>query len=45
MKRTSLLILIAMLAPRLFAQNGQRLIPAGSLISCTTAEPRISSIT
>ena len=45
MKRTSLLILIAMLAPRLFAQNGQRLIPAGSLISCTTAEPRISSKT
>ncbi len=45
MKRTSLLILFAMMAPQLFAQNGQRLIPAGSLISCTTAEPRISSKT
>jgi hypothetical protein len=45
MNRTSLLILVAMLSPHLFADNGQRLIPAGSLISCTTAEPRISSKT
>jgi hypothetical protein len=45
MKRTSLLILLAMLSPHLFADDGQRLIPAGSLISCTTAEPRISSKT
>jgi hypothetical protein len=45
MKRTSLLILVAMLSPHLFADSGQRLIPAGSLISCTTAEPRISSKT
>ncbi len=45
MKRTSLALLSVLLAPPLFADAGQRLIPAGSLISCTTAEPRISSRT
>ena len=32
-------------APPLFAEAGQRLIPAGSLVSCTTGDARISSKT
>ena len=49
MKKTSLAFLSAIVslgfsAP-LFAAGGERLIPAGSLISCTVAEPRISSKT
>ncbi|HLI03744.1 MAG TPA: hypothetical protein VKU93_05675 [Terracidiphilus sp.] len=40
----SLLGLILLLAPRLFADS-QRLIPAGSLVSCTTGDARISSKT
>jgi len=49
MKKTSLALLSA-LAPfafsaHLFAASGGHLIPAGSLISCTVAEPRISSKT
>ena len=43
MKRTSLVALSLLLASSLFADSGQRLIPAGSLISCTIAEPRLSS--
>ncbi|HWG20368.1 MAG TPA: hypothetical protein VG225_07535 [Terracidiphilus sp.] len=45
MKRTSLVLLSVLLAPPLFADAGEHLIPAGSLISCTTAEPRLSSKT
>ena len=45
MKLSSLLLLSVLLAPPLFADSGERLIPAGSLISCTTAEPRLSSRT
>jgi len=45
MKRTSLFVLMLLLAPPLFADAGQRLIPAGSLISCTTGDGRISSQT
>ena len=43
MKHTSLLALSFLLASPLFADSGQRLIPAGSLISCTLSEPKISS--
>jgi len=32
-----------MLAAPLFADTGQRLIPAGSLVSCTTGDARVSS--
>ncbi len=45
MKRTSVVLLSILLAPPLFADAGQRLIPAGSLIGCTISEPRISSST
>ena len=45
MKRCSLFVLSLLLAPGLFADSGERLIPAGSLISCTTAEPKMSSKT
>ena len=34
-----------LLAPPLFADAGQQLIPAGSLVSCTTGDGRISSKT
>jgi hypothetical protein len=49
MKKTSLACLSALVslvfsAP-LFAAGGEHLIPAGSLISCTVAEPKISSKT
>lgn len=45
MKRISLVALSLLLAPPLFADAGQRLIPAGSLVSCTTGDARISSKT
>jgi len=45
MKRTSLVALSLLLASSLFADSGQRLIPAGSLISCTVGEPNFSSKT
>lgn len=41
----SSLVLSLPLAPQLFADAGQRLIPAGSLVSCTTGDARISSRT
>jgi hypothetical protein len=43
MKCTSLVLFSVLLAPPLFADAGEHIIPAGSLISCTTAEPRLSS--
>lgn len=45
MKRASIAFLSILLAPPVFADAGQHLIPAGSLISCTTAEPKLSSKT
>lgn len=50
MKRISLgacssTMLSLLLAAPLFGQAGQRLIPAGSLVSCTTGDARISSKT
>jgi hypothetical protein len=45
MKRTTVVVLSLLLAPPLFADAGQRLIPAGSLVSCTTGDARISSKT
>lgn len=41
--RKMLVALSFLLASPLFADSGQRLIPAGSLISCTLSEPKISS--
>jgi hypothetical protein len=43
MKRTPLVLLSFLLAPSLFADAGQHLIPAGSVISCTLSEPKLSS--
>ena len=48
MKRISLgvfpsAMLSLLLAPPIFGQAGQRLIPAGSLVSCNTGDARISS--
>ncbi len=45
MKCTFLVVLSMLLAPPLFADAGQQLIPAGSLVSCTTGDARISSKT
>jgi hypothetical protein len=45
MKRISLVVLSMLLAPPLFADAGQQLIPAGSLVSCTTGDAKISSRT
>jgi hypothetical protein len=45
MKCTSLVLFSALLAPPLFADAGEHIIPAGSLISCTTDEPKLSSKT
>ena len=45
MKRTSVVLLSIVLAPALYADAGQHIIPAGSLIGCTVSEPRISSKT
>lgn len=43
MKCSSLVVLSLLLAPPLFAEAGQHLIPAGSLISCSTGDGKISS--
>lgn len=43
MKRTAFVVLSILLAPPLFADVGQHLIPAGSLVTCTTGDARISS--
>ena len=43
--RKALVAFSFLLASPLFADSGQRLIPAGSLISCTLSEPKISSKT
>jgi len=45
MKRTGIVCLFALLTTQVFADAGQRLIPAGSLVSCTTGDARISSKT
>jgi len=45
MKPTSLVLLSALCASPLFADAGQKLIPAGSLIGCTISEPKLSSRT
>lgn len=45
MKYGSLVVLSLLLAPPLFADAGQRIIPAGALVSCTTGDGRISSRT
>ena len=45
MKRISLVLLSTLLAPPLFADASQQLIPAGSLVSCTTGDAKISSKT
>lgn len=50
MNRTSLVVpssimLSLLLATPLFGQTGQRIIPAGSLVSCTSGDARISSKT
>ena len=45
MKYTSLVLLTVLLAPPLFADAGEHIIPAGSMISCTTDEPHLSSKT
>ena len=45
MKRTSLVLLSIALAPSLYADAGQHIVPAGSLIGCTVSEPHISSRT
>ena len=45
MKCTSFVVLSLLLAPPLFADAGQRIIPAGALVSCTTGDGRISSKT
>jgi hypothetical protein len=43
MQRTPLVLLSFLLAPSLYADAGQHLIPAGSVIGCTLSEPRLSS--
>jgi hypothetical protein len=43
MKRTAIVVLSVLLAPPLFADAGQHLIPAGTLVSCNTGDARISS--
>ena len=45
MKRTSLLLFTVLCAAPLFADAGEHLVPAGSLIGCTISEPKISSRT
>jgi hypothetical protein len=45
MKRIPLAVFALLLAPPLFADMGTHLIPAGSLVSCTTGDGRISSKT
>ena len=43
--RIPLVVLSFLLAPSLYADAGEHLIPAGSLISCTVSEPKLSSKT
>lgn len=43
MRCTSLVLFCVLLAPPLFADASEHIIPAGSLISCTTDEPKLSS--
>jgi hypothetical protein len=43
MKYSSLIVLSLLLAPPLFADAGQRIIPAGALVSCTSGDGKISS--
>jgi hypothetical protein len=45
MKRIPLAVFALLLTPPLFADMGTHLIPAGSLVSCTTGDGRISSRT
>jgi hypothetical protein len=45
MKTASIALLSLLLAPPLFADAGDHIIPAGSLVNCTISEPRISSKT
>jgi hypothetical protein len=45
MKQSLLVVLCLMLVAPLYADTGQRLIPAGSLVSCTTGDARISAKT
>ncbi|KAA6461826.1 hypothetical protein DYQ86_09235 [Acidobacteria bacterium AB60] len=45
MKRTSVVLLSIVLAPALYADAGQHILPAGSLIGCTVSEPHVSSKT
>ena len=45
MKCSSLVVLSLLLTPSLFAEAGQRIIPAGALVSCSTGDGRISSKT
>jgi hypothetical protein len=45
MKTASIALLSILLAPPLFADVGEHIIPAGSLVGCTLSEPRISSRT
>jgi hypothetical protein len=45
MKRVMFVVFSLLLTPSLFADAGSRLIPAGSLVSCTTGDGKISSKT
>ncbi len=45
MKSASIVLLSILLAPPLFADAGEHIIPAGSLVGCTLSEPRLSSRT
>ncbi|HEY1730585.1 MAG TPA: hypothetical protein VGG15_02500 [Terriglobales bacterium] len=45
MKRTWPAFLAVLLAAPLYCQSGEQIIPAGSLISCTVSEPKLSSKT
>jgi hypothetical protein len=45
MKRTVLALFVLLLASRAYAEPGQHLVPAGSLINCTVSDPKLSSRT
>jgi hypothetical protein len=45
MKYAPIFLLSILLAPPLFADAGEHIIPAGSLIGCTLSEPKLSSRT
>jgi len=45
MKYAPIFLLSILLAPPLFADEGEHIIPAGSLIGCTLSEPKLSSRT